>query len=63
MNTEKILNRFRTMLNMEKNARARYIHYIGKISDKTIKKELSRIKKDEEKHVAMLKEMIGFFST
>jgi len=62
MNTELLRDRFKKMLSMEEEARDRYEHYISRIDDEPIKKQLIHIRDDEKRHVEIVKELIEYLS-
>ena len=59
MNIEILFDKFKNLLSMEEEAKHRYEHYIGRIDDESIKKQLIHIRDDEKKHVRIVKELIG----
>lgn len=56
---EMLLKYFRSLYDTEKTARDLYLDFLGTSKDEKINKKIEKIKKDEEKHMEIVKKIIS----
>ena len=59
-NKKELIERLKDILAMERIARERYIEDIADFSEKDIRSKINSVKKDEDRHIMILSNLISY---